>query len=71
MERSRVPVPLAAEIYFLFRVLVHSALSQKLSRSFSFVSFGGDVKLSVTQNAIGSFLVTGSSQVNCNTTSRN
>ena len=45
IERSRVPVPLAAEIY-VFLFWVHSDLPQKLSR-FSFASFGGDNKLSV------------------------
>ena len=45
IERSRVPVPLAAEIY-VFLFWVHSDLPQKLSR-FSFASFGGDIRLSV------------------------
>ena len=48
----------------LFHFWVHSALPQKLSRRFTFVSFGGDIKLLVPGNplkislsAIGSFLV--------------
>ena len=46
----------------LFLLWVHSALPQKLSRRFSFSSFGGDVKLLVPGNpiklaAIGDFLV--------------
>ena len=46
IERSRVPVPLAAEIYF------SSGCTQPyiLSRRFSFASFGGDVKLSIPGN---------------------
>ena len=32
--------------------LTYSALSQKLSRRFSFMSFGGDVKLSVPGNPL-------------------
>ena len=47
----------------LFLFWVHSALLQKLSRGFSFASFGGNVKPSVPGNplklaeAIGDFLV--------------
>jgi len=55
--------PTCSRDLFLFRV--HSALPQKLSRRFNFVSFGGDIKSSVLGNplklayvsAIGSFLV--------------
>ena len=57
----------------LFLFWVHSALPQKLSRRFSFASFGGDVKLSVPGNPLklaqvllGISSLTGSSQVNHN-----
>ena len=45
----RVPVPLAAEIYFSSGC---TQPYQKLSRRFSFSSFGGDVKPSVPGNPL-------------------
>ena len=52
----------------LFLLWVHSALSQKLSRRFSFTSFRGEIKPSVLKiSLLGISSLTGSSQVNHNT----
>ena len=50
-DPGRVPVPLAAEIYFSSGC-TQPYLKKKLSRRFSFASFGGDVKLSVPGNLL-------------------
>ena len=49
-KRSRVPVPLAAEIYFSSGCT--QPYPQKMCRRFTFVSFGGDIKPSVPRNPL-------------------